>query len=120
MRSPSPANRGTITAEWALTLPAVMTVFLVLLGSAQLITRQGRLDSLSADAARLIGLGVSVPDAHQRVNQAAGAEVHLDVSYEHDNTVVCVQAREPLEPRWWAIVENLSATHCSLYAPAPE
>jgi len=97
-----------------------MTVFLVLLGSAQLITRQGRLDSLSADAARLIGLGVSVPDAHQRVNQAAGAEVHLDVSYEHDNTVVCGQAREPLEPRWWAIVANLSATHCSLYAPAPE
>jgi len=120
VRSPSPANRGAITAEWALTLPAVVTVFLVLVGSSQLITQQRRLQSLSADATRLIGLGVSVPDAHQQVNQATGADVHLDVSFKHDNTVVCVEARESLETRWWAIVESLSATHCGLYAPARE
>jgi len=61
-----------------------------------------------------------VPDTHQRVNQSPGADVDLEVSFEHDNTVVCVKARESLETRWWAIVENLSATHCGLYAPAPE
>jgi len=97
-----------------------MTVFLVLLGFSQLITEQRRMESLSADAARLIGLGVSVPDTQQRVKQVAGTEVHLDVSFEHDNTVVCVKARESLEPRWWTVVENLSATHCGLHVPAPE
>ena len=52
-----------ITAEWALTLPAVVTVFLLLLGSSQLITQQRRLQSLSADATRLTVMAIAMTAA---------------------------------------------------------
>jgi Flp pilus assembly protein TadG len=57
MRFRTPADRGSVTAEFAAVLPAIILVLAVGLGAMQLAGEQLRLQSAAGDAARLIGRG---------------------------------------------------------------
>lgn len=75
---------GSVTAEFALVLPAAAIVLVMGLGLVQLGTVQVRLTDAAADAARLIGRGES---ADARV---AAAHPGATMAVSRAGTVVCV------------------------------
>jgi len=85
-------DRGSVTAEFAVVLPAVVLV--LVLGAAVLgaCGRQVRLQDAAADAARLVARGEPVSRASAAVGAAvAGASTAVN----HRDDLVCVQASAP-------------------------
>jgi len=82
-------DRGSVTAEFAVVLPAVVLVLVLgasLLGACG---RQVRLQDAAADAARLVARGESVSRASATVGDAvAGARAAVS----HRGDLVCVRA----------------------------
>lgn len=111
------AERGSIAAEWAIALPATLAVVSVLFVSSQLVAQQRRLDSLTADAVRLIGLGLSPAEAQRKVMTASDTAIEFRVDVDASSAIVCVTAREVPLSRAFVGVEALEATHCGLYVP---
>jgi hypothetical protein len=64
-------DRGSVTAEFAITLPAVLLILGLCLAGVQLGTLQVRLQDSAADAARSLGRGEPVATA------AAGASAQV-------------------------------------------
>ena len=62
MRSPS-AERGSVTAEFAAALPAVLVVLACCLGAVQVVGQQVRITDAAADIARLLARGDSAAPA---------------------------------------------------------
>ena len=70
------AERGSVVAEFAIALPAVMLVLAMLLGGVQLGGAQLRAQDAAADAARSWGRGEGGGVVSARLaRQVAGAEV---------------------------------------------
>lgn len=113
-------ERGSITAEWALTIPAVLVALSVIVVSSQLLVQQRRLDSLTADAVRLMGLGISPAEAQHRVMTQSHTELSFQVDVDELTSVVCVTTREPAIARWPISGEVLTSTHCGLYVPSSQ
>jgi hypothetical protein len=115
VRSPSPAERGGITAEFMITLPVLVMVFVVMsLAIGQGLT-QHRLQQLASDHARVLSLGGD-PDALPVLEGDGPAAIH----YEAD--VVCVGYHRIYDSGLWALAPlNLGATACALnpLPPAP-
>ena len=111
------AERGSIAAEWAIALPAALTMLSVLFVSSHSLAQQRRLDSLTADAVRLIGLGVPAIEAQRRVMMASDTEIELQVEVDVPSSIVCVTAREVPHSRTFVGAGPLEATHCGLYVP---
>lgn len=111
--SRAPAGRGeegSVAAELALALPAVLLALLLGAGALGAASRQVALQDASADAARLLGRGEG-QDAAQRVVRAAvpGA----GVSSSHAGDLVCVTAS--VDATWGALVRvPLRASSCAL------
>ncbi|WP_194396039.1 TadE family type IV pilus minor pilin [Microbacterium atlanticum] len=85
-------DRGSVAAEFAVALPAVVIVLLVGVGALAASSRQVRLQDAVADAARLSARGESASRAHEAVGAAvAGASV--EVASRGD--LVCVAASAP-------------------------
>jgi Flp pilus assembly protein TadG len=88
MRSPSAdGERGSVTAEFAVALPAIALVLAACLASVQLVAEQVRLTDAAADAARSLGRGESEADAAAIAGRIA-ARAALAVSLEEP--FVCV------------------------------
>lgn len=83
------AERGSVAAELALGLPAVVLALLLGAGALGAASRQVALQDASADAARLLGRG-EAPDAAQRVVSTAVPGAGLSSS--HSGDLVCVTA----------------------------
>jgi Flp pilus assembly protein TadG len=82
MRSRSAdGERGSVTAEFAVALPAIALVLAACLASVQLAAQQVRLTDAAADAARALGRGESVAEAAAIADRVAGGAV-LQVSDE--------------------------------------
>ena len=81
-------DRGSVAAELALALPAVVLVLLLGVGGLGAAGRQVALQDASADAARLLGRGESAGRAQQSVSQVDGATM----SSSQSGDLICVTA----------------------------
>lgn len=101
----APADRGSVTAELAVALPAVVVLAAVLIWGLQLAAEQVRLQDGAALAARALGRGEAVPST----GRAAGAEL----TSWRDGELVCARlgraATGPLGVR-----VELAAASCAL------
>lgn len=101
------SERGSVTAEFAVVLPAVVLVVLVGVAALGAGARVVRLQDAAADAARLVARGEAVERAYSVVAAAGGS-----ARVETRGDLVCVVASAPV-PLALPIPE-LSATSCAL------
>lgn len=80
-------ERGSVTAELALALPAVVLVLLLGAGALGAASRQVALQDASADAARLLGRGEGADTAARAVQATASG---AGMSSERSGDLVCV------------------------------
>ena len=73
MHSPSgEGERGSVTAEFAVALPAIALVLAACLAAVMLVAQQVRLTDAAADAARSLGRGDSVAAAASIADRVSG------------------------------------------------
>lgn len=108
MRSRIRAELGSVTAEFAAVIPAVVLVLIVALSAAQLAGEQLRLQSAVAEVARSVGRGGAEDSAPLR--QVSGSAT-ATVSGRGD--LVCARGVAPVT---FGILVGLtlSATSCAL------
>ncbi|MFS0895347.1 TadE family type IV pilus minor pilin [Microbacterium sp. 179-I 3D3 NHS] len=82
-------DRGSVSAELALALPAVVLVMLLGAGVLGAASRHVALQDAAADAARLLGRGEGADAAHRVVGAAVRGAA---VSSSHSGDLVCVTA----------------------------
>lgn len=83
-------ERGSVAAELALALPAVVLTLLLGVGALSAAAQQVTLQDATADAARLLGRGESVAAAQAAVAASAS---DARVSHERRGDLICVSAR---------------------------
>ncbi|MBK4348810.1 TadE family protein [Lacisediminihabitans changchengi] len=107
---PPRGERGSVTAEFALVVPAVIVVLGCCLGAFQLASVQLRLENAAAVGARTMARGADSAAAATRVGQVVeGARLE-----RHDRgDLVCAVARTSVGLGLLGPM-NLSATSCSL------
>ena len=117
MLSPSPDESGAITAEWVITLPALVMVAALLTSGLGAGVATQRLQAQASDHARVLSLGGD-PAALPGYSSQSSAEL----SYPPD--LVCVRLREELATGLWALAPlRLDASACALdtaVRPAPD
>ncbi|MDR9396076.1 TadE/TadG family type IV pilus assembly protein [Pontimonas sp.] len=84
-----PRDRGGITAEWALVLPAVILVFAAVLSAVGVMVQQSRLDAVAADAARLASIGYSSPSITEHVVDQLGEAAAVSLQSRASGVSVC-------------------------------
>ena len=90
---PSPwGERGTVTAEFAAVVPAVLLVLALCLGAVQVSGQQVRLTATAAAAARSLSRGDGDDTAAALVRRLAGA---ASKSTERQGDFVCVRLSVP-------------------------
>lgn len=104
-----PHDRGTVTAEVAVTLPVVVLVLAACLGGLAIAGAQVRAHDAAADAARLLGRGESSATAQQHV---ARAIIGATLSISRPTQLVCATVR--VEQRLLLIPLTLTASSCAL------
>lgn len=112
MRTAGADERGSVTAEFAMVLPALAIVLALGATAAQCGVVEMRLADAAADAARMIGRGESAARAAARIDTAqAGASM----SVTRDGALVCVTA-SAVPPGGFAstLSLELSALGCAL------
>lgn len=85
-------DAGSVTAEFAVALPAVILVLAGCLGAVQVASQQVRLADAAADAARTLARGDSAEVASARVSRVAGTAA-MTTSTSGD--FVCVELSAP-------------------------
>ncbi|MEJ1155066.1 MULTISPECIES: TadE family type IV pilus minor pilin [Microbacterium] len=98
------ADRGAVTAEFAVSLPAIVVVIMLAAGALNVCARQVRLQDATADAARLAARGEST----QRIDAALSAAAATGGVDHRGDGLVCVNATAP------ALFIELTATGCAL------
>lgn len=83
-------DRGSVTAELALALPAVVLVMLIGVGALGAGARQVALQDATADAARLLGRGESAGAASDVVSRAVPGAV---MSSSAQGDLVCASSQ---------------------------
>lgn len=106
MRRPFLDDRGAVTAEFAAALPAIILVLTLALGALVAAAASVRLEHTAAESARLLGRG-----DEQRA-RAVVADAGADLSFERNDTLVCVDVSAPV-PLPIAL-EPLRAHACAL------
>lgn len=79
---------GSVTAEFAVALPAVVLVLACCLGAVQVASQQVRLSDAAADAARTLARGDSLAVAASRMHRVAG---NAEMSTSRAGEFVCVE-----------------------------
>lgn len=102
-------DRGAVTAEVAVTLPAIVLVLTACLGGLGLATAQLRAQDAAADVARLLGRGESLEVAQQHLARTVPGAT-LAVTRPHDLVCTTVQ----LEQRVMLVTVVLTASSCAL------
>lgn len=92
-------QRGSVTAELALCLPAVLLVLLLVVTLGAASVTQLRCTDAARAGARAAALGHSIEQVHQIVADRAGpdAQVHIEVGTD----TVHVHVRRPLVSQQW-------------------
>ena len=104
-------ERGSVTAEFAVALPAVALVLAVCLGGVQAVSIQVRLTDAAADAARTLARGDGVGLASARLSAAvAGASLSVDDAGD----LVCVTASAPAGAHTVLAALTVAARSCAL------
>lgn len=120
MRSPLQARRGSVTAEWALALPAVTIVVWLILAGLSVAIDQSRVQHAAADAARLLSLGVSDTETQARTLSHLGDDYRLDVTVDPTAHQVCALVERTLTPAWRQLLPVIpQSTHCALDPGGP-
>lgn len=102
-------DRGAVTAEIAVGLPAVVVVLAACLGGLGLATSQLRAHDTAADAARLLGRGEPVAAVEQLIARSLGA---ADLVITRPAGLVC--ATVVVEQRVMLIPLHVSGASCAL------
>ncbi|TFC93339.1 TadE family type IV pilus minor pilin [Cryobacterium sp. TMT3-29-2] len=89
---PGHCDRGSVTAEFATVVPAVLLVLAICLGALQVVGQQVRLTDAAADAARSLARGDSVGRAAGLVQQAVQG---ASMTPERRGEFVCVNLSAP-------------------------
>ena len=110
MRSPTADDRGSVTAEFATVVPAVVLVLACCLASVQIAGQQLRLQDAAADAAR--SLSRDDPAAASRAVRAVPGAL-LTRSSSGDLVCARVQARS-VSPLGTVLGLTLVARSCAL------
>ena len=103
-----PDDRGSVAAELAVALPAVLVVLVLGIGALFAASTQVRLQDVAADGARLVARGEPEDRAAGVVAQVAGASAAVSWSGE----LVCVTASA--SPRVAGVPIPLRAVSCAL------
>ena len=101
-------DRGSVAAEFAVALPAIMVVLMLGAGALGAGARHVRLQDAAADAARLVARGE--PSARASATVTAGVS-GAAVEVAHRGDLVCVSASAPA---FGAVPVMLTATSCAL------
>jgi Flp pilus assembly protein TadG len=103
---------GSVTAEFAVALPAVIVVLACCLGAIGVASQQVRLSDAAADAARTLARGDPVAVAASRVRQVAG-QAQMTTSSSGDFVCVELTADAGIGPATLVGV-RLRASGCAL------
>ncbi len=112
-RSALAGEAGTVTAEFALTMPAVVVVLVLALGALQAGSLQIRVVDAASLAARTLARSESHGEADSRIS-ALLAEHTLQSSTEGD--LVCATVSAPVTVGWARFDLRVTARSCSLGA----
>lgn len=85
---------GTVTAEFALALPAVALVLVLMVGALQAGSLHIRVVDAASIAARSLGRGESSAEADARVTSLIGGDHALETSTEGD--FICAMVSAPV------------------------
>jgi hypothetical protein len=100
-------ERGSVTAEFATVIPAVLLVLAACLTGLQLSGQQLRLQQVAAMAARSVGRG-------EPVGEAAGLVPGPTLRVEHRGELACVTASTAGSRTSWLMgVFTVSASSCA-------
>ncbi len=103
---------GSVTAELAVVLPAVMLVLVCCLGAVQTVGQQLRLSDAVADAARSLGRGDSAAEARGIARTLVGEAAFRS---ESDGRFVCVRLSAPSVFAPYAVLGlTVTARSCAL------
>jgi hypothetical protein len=104
-------DRGSVTAEFAVVLPAVLVVLLIGVGALHAAARAVQLQDAAADAARLAGRGQ--PDEAAGVVSRAVPDASTSVEDRGDLVCVTSSAPAPVLPLL-SLLPPLTASACAL------
>ncbi|EXF24585.1 TadE family protein [Nesterenkonia sp. AN1] len=107
----SPSERGAITAEFAVALPGVMLVLLLVLSLGLHGAAQVTLESGARAAARELARGEDPASAEAAARRITGEEVSFQLS--HDQGYVTVELVRPVRVLGWvevAMTQDAQAT----------
>lgn len=108
MPSPSPGESGAITAEWVITLPALVMVAALLTSGLGAGVATQRLQAQASDHARVLSLGGDPAGLPGPSSTSA-----TELSYPPD--LVCVHMSDELSTGLWALAPlRLQARACAL------
>jgi hypothetical protein len=113
--SPSPDESGAITAEWVITLPALVMVAALLTSGIGAGVATQRLQAQASDHARVLSLG-----GDSAALPGSSSQSSAELSYPPD--LVCVRLREEITTGLWALAPlrlDASALDTAV-RPAPE
>ncbi|MEX2441085.1 MAG: TadE/TadG family type IV pilus assembly protein [Pontimonas sp.] len=85
----SPRDRGSVTAEWALALPAVVLVLGAVLSSVGVVVQQSAVDAVAADAARLASVGYSPSSITDHVVTQLGHQATVSLRTTSEGISIC-------------------------------
>ncbi|MGF3056913.1 TadE/TadG family type IV pilus assembly protein [Microbacterium sp. YY-01] len=103
------AERGSVTAELAIALPAIALVIVFALGIGAIGTQQIMLHNAVSHAARLLGRGENQARAASIVSAAVPGST---IAIESDDTLVCVSGS--VQRLWGLVSVPIHARGCSL------
>lgn len=107
-----PSARGSVTAEFAIVLPAVVLVLALCLCGVAVTAQQVRLQDVAADAARILGRGESLVAAERYVETRLPGTT---LSAELRESAVCVHLALPIAmPGASVLALTTKATSCAL------
>ncbi|MGO3146307.1 MAG: TadE/TadG family type IV pilus assembly protein [Leucobacter sp.] len=94
-------ERGSVTAEFAITVPAVLLVLGIVIGGIHLAAERVALVSLAGDVARLEARG----DSSLAASRIASDGRSPTIRREHDGGVLCVEATSAPRPGLLAAIQ---------------
>jgi Flp pilus assembly protein TadG len=100
-------DRGTVTAELAIVLPAVVLVLVVAMTTAGAALAQVRCADAARAGARVAALGDDLPRVRSAVGEVAGAGAAVEVRRAGDWVIVRVE--RALTSRWGPLVAAAEA-----------